>query len=127
MGTAMAPNYANLFMSNFEDKFIFNRNTKPIHYRRYTDDLFLIWKDTEEELTGFMDHLNNCHPTINFTFETSSTEVTYLDINIVKENHSLYVKPHFKATNTFSYPQTSSYHPKFTFEGVYQGENVNSS
>jgi len=124
MGTAMAPNYANLFMSNFEDKFIFNRNTKPIYYRRYIDDLLLIWKDTEEELTDFKDHLNNCHPTIKFTFETSPTEVTYLDINIVKENHSLYVKPYFKATNTFSYLQKSSYHPKFTFKGIYRGENV---
>ncbi|XP_065896286.1 uncharacterized protein [Dysidea avara] len=124
MGTAMAPNYANLFMSNFEDKFIFNRNTRPVYYRRYIDDLLIIWKDTEEELIKFMDHLNNCHPTIKFTFESSTTEVTYLDINIVKENHQLYVKPHFKTTNTFSYLQTSSYHPKFTFKGIYRGENV---
>ena len=124
MGTPMAPNFANLFMSNFEEKYIFNRNTRPVYYRRYIDDLLLIWKDTEEELSQFMDHLNTCHPTIKFTFESSNTEVTYLDIKLIKEDNSVYVKPHFKSTNSFSYLQTTSYHPKSTFKAIFQGENT---
>jgi len=40
----------------------------------------------------------------------------------VKENQSVYAKPYLKNTNTFSYLQTSSYHPKSTNKAIYQGE-----
>jgi len=96
MGTPMAPDFANLLMSCFEDKFVFNLGTKPAYYRRYIDDLLFTWDDTHDELIKFMDYLNNCHPTIKFTSESSPTEVTYLDLKLVKEDTSIYVKPHLK-------------------------------
>ena len=38
-------------------------------WRRFIDDIFFIWKGSEEELIEFMEHCNNFHPTIKFTFE----------------------------------------------------------
>jgi len=58
MGTPMAPNFANLFMSCFEDKFIFNTGTRLMYYRRYIDDLFFLWNGTGVELVNFVEHLN---------------------------------------------------------------------
>ena len=43
MGTKCAPNYANLFMANFEESFIYPRIIgKACLYLRYIDDIFLI-------------------------------------------------------------------------------------
>jgi len=39
MGTKLAPNYANLFMADFESKYLFNYPKQPAYYRRYLDDM----------------------------------------------------------------------------------------
>ena len=45
MGTICAPSYANIFMANFESKFIYPLiEDKVITYLRYIDDIFFIWK-----------------------------------------------------------------------------------
>ena len=67
MGTKLAPNYANLFMADFENKFVFNYPIQPTYYRQYIDDIFFIWEHSTTELQQFIDHLNSRHPTIKFT------------------------------------------------------------
>ena len=64
MGTKMAPNYAYLFMVNFENKFVFNYSIQPIFYKRYIDDIFFISPSTADELNTFQEHLNKSYPTI---------------------------------------------------------------
>ncbi|XP_033099755.1 uncharacterized protein LOC117103324, partial [Anneissia japonica] len=56
MGTKMAPNYANIFMSILESKLIASFPLKPLFYRRYIDDIFIIWPHGEYNLKTFMDH-----------------------------------------------------------------------
>ena len=43
MGTELAPNYANLFMDMFENKALDNYPLKPLIWKRFIDDIFLIW------------------------------------------------------------------------------------
>ena len=43
MGTKMEPNYANLYMVHIEKDFIFNYPVQPLYYRRFLDDIFLLW------------------------------------------------------------------------------------
>lgn len=124
MGTTMAPNYANLFMSYLEETFIFNQPLQPLYYRRYIDDVLAIWPHSETQLSDFQQRINQVHSTIKFTFETSSTEVNYLDIKVLKCQNKCYVKPYFKPTNSFSYVLATSYHPRSTFKGIYRGENI---
>ena len=39
--------------------------TKLIHfYKRFIDDIFIIWIGTEEQLLKFMEDINNAHLTI---------------------------------------------------------------
>ncbi|OCT80122.1 hypothetical protein XELAEV_18026928mg [Xenopus laevis] len=52
MRTCFAPQYANLFMAKLELDFLSTCNTKPMTYLRYIDDIFIIWTDTEQELTN---------------------------------------------------------------------------
>ena len=124
MGTKLAPNYANLFMADFENKFVFNYPIQPTYYRRYIDDIFFIWEYSTTELQQFIDHLNSRHPTIKFTQTISDKQITYLDLDIYINETRLHTKTHFKTTNTFSYLHGQSNHPPSTFKGVYKGENI---
>ena len=50
-------------------------------FLRYIDDLFFIWKGTENELQQFLEEINQVHPTIKFDYETSKTDhLNFLDI-----------------------------------------------
>ncbi|XP_064479666.1 uncharacterized protein LOC135392983 [Ornithodoros turicata] len=42
MGTKMAPNYANIFMGNLEEAFLFECEKKPTLYKRFMDDIFMV-------------------------------------------------------------------------------------
>ena len=64
MGTRCALNYAILFMAVLEDKFLAQQSTKPMVWKRYIDDIFMIWDHTEIELDHFLDKLDNYHPKI---------------------------------------------------------------
>ena len=46
MGTKVAPVYANLFLGKFEEENILNTNDSKniIFYKRFLDDIFLLWK-----------------------------------------------------------------------------------
>ena len=67
MGTALAPNYANLFMDRFETKALENWDKKPLIWLRFIDDIFMIWTHGEEELQKFFKYLNSIHEKIKFT------------------------------------------------------------
>ena len=63
MGTPMAPNYANIFMTKFETELIesYYQSTgvKPLIWFRYIDDIFFIWCDSPEKLSEFLDFAQN--------------------------------------------------------------------
>ena len=50
MGTAAAPNYANLFMDRFETKALSNWPLKPLIWLRFIDEIFMIWTHGEDNL-----------------------------------------------------------------------------
>ena len=54
MGTAVAPNYANLFMDRFESKALANWPLKPAIWLRFMDDIFMIWTHGEDTLNEFI-------------------------------------------------------------------------
>ena len=43
MGTRMAPNYAIIFMHSVEQEILKNSKLKPMVWRRFIDDVFIIW------------------------------------------------------------------------------------
>ena len=77
MGTPMAVNFANLFMSKFEDDMIqaYERehNHRPVLWLRFIDDIFFIWNGDENSLKTFIEYCNQVcilqsdlhHPTID--------------------------------------------------------------
>lgn len=84
MGTKLPPNYAYLFMSDFETKYVFSYSSQSSYYQCFIDDI-LIWDYSLAELDHFIDHLNSVHPIIKFTKSISDTTITYLDLGIYKK------------------------------------------
>ena len=80
MGTCMAPSYANLFMGNLEQKFLGTQLDKPSLWLRFIDDIFLLWPHGPDSLTNFLKQLNSQYP-VHFTWNTSPSHVTFLDVS----------------------------------------------
>lgn len=77
MRTKMAPAYTNLFMGRLETQLI-NHATEHIHtWKKFIDDIFIIWTETAEEFEQFMTNINQIHPTIKFTHKISEKELTF--------------------------------------------------
>ena len=88
-----------------------NRKTtsKPgklhIHtWKRFIDDIFVIWTGSIENLHTYMKQINQIHDTIKFTYEASNTEVTFLDVTVYKgekftSTGILDVRTHIKPTS----------------------------
>ena len=123
MGTRVAPTYANLFMSDFEERFVYSHQTQPYMWVRFIDDIFFVWLHGQAKLDAFIKYLNQSHDTIKFTSETSSQEVSFLDTTVsirpdrcIKTN--LYVKP----TDSAGYLHYTSAHPKHCIRGIPLGQ-----
>ena len=70
----------------------------------------------KEQITHFIEQVNNHHTTVIFTAEISDNEVTFLDTIVYKgkrfnSTSILDVRTHFKPTETFQYTHFSSCHP----------------
>ena len=68
MGLPLAPTLTNIFMSYHEQKWLQQcpELFKPVFYRRYVDDTFVLFSD-KSQAALFLQYLNNQHNNINFT------------------------------------------------------------
>ena len=77
---------------------------KPIVYRQYVDDIFLLFR-TKDHVEKFKDYLNKQHKNIKFTLVIEETgSLSFLDITITRENNkfvtSVYHEPTFSGIFT---------------------------
>ena len=91
MGTKLAPAYANLLMGKLEHNILSQATLKPLFYKRYIDDILILWPHSKSELDKFLLHMNSFHHSIKFTSEYSFDEITFLDV-------VLYKGPNFRIT-----------------------------
>ena len=68
LGNPAAPALANVFMCNLEEKLLDEcpQNFKPICYKRYLDDTFVVFKEPDHA-SLFHNYINAAHPNITFT------------------------------------------------------------
>ena len=79
--TRPASSYPNIMMSNFEDKLVSLYAYKLLLWRRFTEEIFLIWTHGSDKLSSFITHLYEIHPTIKFTHVMLYNEIPFLDVN----------------------------------------------
>ena len=78
MGTSLAPNYVNLFMDRFETRALDGYYLKSLVWKRFIDDIFMVWTHGEESLNHFIEYLNSLQESIKFTHEFSISEINII-------------------------------------------------
>ena len=71
-------------------------------YLRYIDDIFLIWKGTEEELKNLFNEINKKHRSIKFSQKYSRSKIEFLDVLVYKDEQQKLQKTLFKKNKTDS-------------------------
>ena len=80
IGTKFAPPYACIFMDKVQTEFLDKELLKPWVWLKYIDGIFFVWIHGEESLQQFLEHLNDFHPGLRFTYEISAHQVNFLDV-----------------------------------------------
>ena len=105
MGTPMAVSAATIYMAKLEEPTLATPGLS--FYRRFVDDIFLVWEGTYIDLQIFLMKLNSLAPTINLIWNISTKEVVFLDMTIVKEmpvtSNNLLTRPFQKPLNRYLY------------------------
>ncbi|XP_063810519.1 toll-like receptor 7 [Pseudophryne corroboree] len=125
MGTRFAPSFANLFMAHWEHENIYQQNPwkdKILLWNRYIDDVIFFWRGDRESLTLFCEHLNQNDRNIVLTFETSQTEINFLDLTIYIKDAIIQTKTYKKPTDTNNYISKESEHHINWLNGIPKGQ-----
>jgi len=69
---------------DLENRFLQTQRILPLIWRRYIDDIFMIWTHGRDSLETFLRELNTFHHSIKFTFDISNTEAVFLDVTVHK-------------------------------------------
>ena len=84
MGLPLGPTMANVFLSFYEVKWLEQcpNEFKPVFYRRYMDDIFVLFKSAEH-LSKFLDYFNTYHQNMYFSFEQEKDgKLSLLDVEV---------------------------------------------
>ena len=104
----MAPNYAIIFMHSVEEEILKKAKLKPRIWRRFIDDVFIVWTHGKEKFEEFLNYINQVHAMIKFMAEYSIHEVPFLDTLVYKLNRRLATKVYHKKTDDKMYLHYSS-------------------
>ena len=89
MGSPLGPTLANTFMCSLAERFLDQcpASFKPLFYKRYVDDTFVLFKDrSHAEL--FLNFINNFHSNIKFSMDMeANNHLSFLDISVSRENN----------------------------------------
>ena len=106
MGSPLGPTFANIFLCFYEQIWLESCpiKFKPVFYRRFVDDMFLLFR-SYEHIEKFRTYRNCQQPNIKFTSEIEEYNcMSFLDIKITREfksfSTSVYRKPTFSGVFT---------------------------
>ena len=120
MGSPLGPLFANIFLSFHEKSWLADCPSlfKPIFYRRYVYDCFLIFT-SRDHVTPFLSYLNSKHPNIQFTHELESNScLPFLDVKVIRSNGSFATTVHHKSTSTGLFTNFDSFIPMLYKKGL---------
>ena len=105
---------SNIFMCDFEVKWLMNAKISPSFWNRYLDDTFTMFlnKDSANE---FLHHLNSCHSNIKFNIDEfeQSNAIPFLDILVTRnQKNTFMITIHRKKTFTGLCTKWDSFTPQ---------------
>ena len=97
----------------------------PKVWKRFRDDLFVVWTHDTVKLPSLLDYLSNMDETgkNKFTMQISGgrNELEFLDLKVKCLNSKLSVDIYSKPTNNFTYVMPSMCYPMKNIDKVPQG------
>ena len=86
-------------------------------FKRFIDDIFLIWTGSVNELEEFLIAINKLHKTIKFTanYDVVSKSTTFLDTVVTIKDGIITTDLYRKPTDKVQYLLPTSCHPNLTF------------
>ena len=110
IGTKFAPPYPCIFMDYVETEFLKTQAIKPWLWKRFIDDIFFIWTDSEENLNKFLKDLNEFHRNLKFTHEKSKEKINFLDLVSKLTDRKIVTDLYWKPTDSYQYLHYDSCH-----------------
>ncbi|XP_043942110.1 uncharacterized protein LOC122813711 isoform X1 [Protopterus annectens] len=131
MGTSCANSYANIVMAEWEKETLFPSvefGQYVAFYKRFVDNLFLIWRGDEAQLHHFESFMNSTTSYLKFTMSHSRDCISFLDIDIIKlVNGLVNTSVHRKTCYKNTLLHRTSMHPLHVFENVIKGQTMRAS
>lgn len=93
-------------------------------YKRFIDDILIIWKGNKESLEEFLTRLNQNDRNITLTWQIDAKQIQFLDLEISIDNNQLITKTHFKEVARNSYLPITSCHYKPWLFNIPKGQLV---
>ena len=127
-GTAQGPHmscsYSDIAIQYFDVKAL-EYTPATICWKRFRDDIFIVWPHSIDELDIFFDYMNKVDPTkkIQFTMEVATDTLEFLDLKLKfdKESKQISVDVFAKDTDSFTYVLPSTCFPKNNIENIPKG------
>ena len=83
---------------------------QPLLWKRFIDDIFIIWTQGNDTLCSFIIHLIEVHPIIKLTHEMAYNEIPFLDLLIYIKGNTLQSRLYTKSTDDHMYLNYHSDH-----------------
>jgi peptide-methionine (R)-S-oxide reductase len=107
-------------MSKIDKMVIASDPTLIKFFKRFIDDIFLLWTGTEEQFLTCMTKINSLHPTIKFThnYNLEEKSTVFLDTKVSIKNGKLTTDLYRKETDKVQYLLPNSNHPSHIFKNI---------
>ena len=134
MGSPLGPTLANLFLCHYESIWLdaCPRQFRPVYYKRYVDDVFMLFND-QKDVLKFLRYMNSRHQSIEFSkVEETEGSIAFLDVNLVKTQGKFVTSIYRKETFSNVYSNYLSFIPREYKRGLlntllYRGYAISSS
>ena len=129
MGKKFSPNFASIYVAQWEEEALDKVDKKPLCWFRYLDDIFLVWPHSKDDFDKFLSTLNQQNSDITLKGTISKDSVDFLDVTVYKGNRhadsgTLDTKVYFKPTDSHKLLHSKSFHPKHTFKGIVKSQII---
>ena len=121
MGSHMSCSYSDIAMYKFDLKAL-NYKAGLLCWKRFRDDVFVLWSQSLEELNKFFDFMNSIDTSgkIKFTISVANqSTLEFLNLRLhITEQNKICVDVYAKATNSFTYVLPSTRYPKRNINNI---------
>jgi hypothetical protein len=102
MGSSISSTIAVIYLQHLEDRYVKHtiENREIIYYKRYVDDLLVIFDQTKTSVEAIQKTANNLDHNLQFKIATEENNMlSYLDLDIHRKNSKIEINIHRKSTH----------------------------